>query len=245
MANLYNDLAAIYDKMYQTFIDYEEEYHFYSRLIQQYRKTNVLEIGSGTGHLANYFQAANFEYFGLDYSTEMISIAQNRVPNVIFLHGDMRNFSLQKNVESIIITARTISYLLTNNDVINTFSSVYNNLEANGILCFDFIDANEFLPIIAKGKQITHDAAFDGETYTRESFWELNLENGLNFKWDSVYYKKENKSQIRLGADNSIIRTFTIDEIKIFLTITNFEIKEIIKRPSYAFPTYVIVAEKK
>jgi ubiquinone/menaquinone biosynthesis C-methylase UbiE len=111
MSNLYNDLATIYDKMYQTFIDYEEEYHFYNHLIQQFQKTNVLEIGSGTGHLAKYFHAANFDYLGLDYSIEMIEIAKSRVPNIAFLQGDMRHFFLKKPIESVIITARTISYL--------------------------------------------------------------------------------------------------------------------------------------
>jgi SAM-dependent methyltransferase len=245
MSNLYNDLATVYDKMYQSFIDYEDEYHFYNNLIQQYQKTNVLEIGSGTGHLAEYFQAANFDYLGLDYSAEMIAIAQNRVPNIAFLQGDMRNFQLQKPVESILITARTLSYLLINKDVINTFSSIYNNLETNGILCFDFIDANEFIPFIAKGEEVTHEAAFDDEAYVRESFWQPNLENGMAFQWDSVYYKKEKNGRIKIGEDNSVIRTFTINEIEIFLTVCSFEIKEIIKRPSYAFPTYVVVAEKK
>ena len=244
MSNLYNDLATIYDKMYQTFIDYEEEYDFYNQIIKRYNKTNVLEIGSGTGHLAKYFQAANFDYLGLDYSAEMIAIAQNRVPNVAFLQGDMRDFQLPKSVESIIITARTLSYLLTNNDIINTFSSIYNNLKPNGILCFDFIDANEFIPFIAKGKEVTHEAAFDDEAYVRESFWQPNLENGMAFQWDSVYYKKEKNKKIKIGIDNSIIRTFTLNEIEIFLTVCGFEVKEIIKRPSYAFPTYVVVAER-
>lgn len=245
MSNLYNDLATIYDKMYQSFIDYEEEYHFYNQIIQTNGKANVLEIGSGTGHLAEYFQTVNFDYLGLDYSAEMIAIAQNRVPNVAFLQGDMRNFQLPKSVESIIITARTLSYLLTNNDVMNTFSSVYNNLDTNGILSFDFIDANEFIPFIAEGKTVTHEAAFDDEVYVRESFWQPNLENGMGFQWDSVYYKKEKSERVKIGEDNSVIRTFTIDEIKIFLAITHFEIKEIVKRPSYAFPTYVVIAEKK
>jgi SAM-dependent methyltransferase len=244
MSNLYNDLATIYDKMYQTFIDYEAEYHFYNQIIETNKKTTVLEIGSGTGHLAKYFQATNFDYLGLDYSVEMIEIAKNRVPNVAFLQGDMRHFFLKKPIESVIITARTISYLLTNKDVINAFSSIYNNLKPTGILCFDFIDANEFIPNIAKGEEVTHKASFDGEVYFRESFWQANLENGMDFKRDSVYYKKENERQIKIGEDNAIIRTFTLDEIKIFLTITNFKIKNIIKRPSYAFPTYVIMAEK-
>ena len=36
MATLYNEkMATIYDAMYQTFVDYDDEYQFYNTLIQE------------------------------------------------------------------------------------------------------------------------------------------------------------------------------------------------------------------
>jgi 16S rRNA A1518/A1519 N6-dimethyltransferase RsmA/KsgA/DIM1 with predicted DNA glycosylase/AP lyase activity len=56
MASLYQGkMAAIYDAMYQTFVDYDEEYAFYNAFIQNNCKT-ILEIGSGTGNLAKRFK---------------------------------------------------------------------------------------------------------------------------------------------------------------------------------------------
>ncbi|MEP6804068.1 MAG: class I SAM-dependent methyltransferase, partial [Flavobacterium sp.] len=69
MASLYDGkMAAIYDAMYQTFVDYDEEYVFYNNLIQENKASTILEIGSGTGNLAKRFQENNQNYQGLDYS---------------------------------------------------------------------------------------------------------------------------------------------------------------------------------
>ena len=245
MGNLYNDLAEVYEAMYHTFINYEEEYIFYSNLLKKYHKSEVLEIGSGTGNLAQRFLANQFRYTGLDYSKEMIAIAKKKVVNGLFLEGDMQNFQLPSPIASTIITGRTISYLLKNEAINATFSTIYHNLKSKGIVCFDFIDANRFIPTIANGSVLTHEASFKGVDYSRTSHWSLNLDGGMNLKWGATYYKKTKKELVKIGEDHSIIRTFTLNEMEIFLDINQFEVKEVIDKPAYAFPTYVIVAERK
>lgn len=49
MTNLYDGkMAAIFDAMYQTFIDYDEEYSFYTNLIQDNNYKTILEIDTLT-----------------------------------------------------------------------------------------------------------------------------------------------------------------------------------------------------
>jgi ubiquinone/menaquinone biosynthesis C-methylase UbiE len=77
MASLYEGkMAAIYDAMYQTFVDYDEEYAFYNAFIQENNCKTILEIGSGTGNLAKRFKKNQQDYTGLEYSQSMIAIAQ-------------------------------------------------------------------------------------------------------------------------------------------------------------------------
>lgn len=244
MTNLYADLAKVYEAMYQTFIDYPKEYDFYSQIIKKYSKINLLEIGSGTGRLAALFINNGFKYHGLDYSKEMIAIATANVPNGIFTEGDMRHFKLEKRVEGCIMTGRTISYLRTNQDINNMLSSVYHSLENKGIFCFDFIDANRFIPAIIPEKKVIHDAIFDGTHYLRKSLWTPHLVDGMDFQWASTYFKKKENGLEAIGEDHSIIRTFSVNELEVFLNINHFKVKEVIDKTSYAFPTYVIVAEK-
>lgn len=245
MSNLYTNLAPVYEAMYKTFIDYDEEFLFYSKLLKQYKCTNLLEIGSGTGHLSGKFTASGFKYTGLDCSREMVSIALEKYPYCLFAEGDMRDFSLPEKVQSAIITGRTVSYLITNQDVFDCFTSVASNLELDGYLCFDFIDANRFIPSVAPGLKVIHEAEDKGKLYHRESLWSLNPAQSWTFDWQAIYYEKVGSELNHIGSDDSTIRAFTVNEIELFLRITGFEIMEIIDRPSYAFDTFVVVAKYK
>ncbi len=245
MNQLYSQLSEVYAAMYQSFINYEEEFYFYHQLLVKHHCRSVLEIGCGTGNLAPQFLAAGFAYTGLDLSDDMLSIAKKNHPSAYFYKDDMRNFTLPKKVSSAIITGRTISYLLTNEDVLNTFKSINKNLEKNGMFCFDFINANSFIPRIKNGEEIIHKASHKNKVYQRKSLWTINLQDGFTFNWASTYYEVIDSGEMKeLGQDNSVIRSFTNDEFLIFLSLSGFEIKEVIARDSYAFDTLAIVAQK-
>ncbi len=242
--NLYKDLALIYEAMYQTFINYEGEYKFYKDILNKYDIDNVLEIGCGTGNLAARFVENNFQYMGFDLNEKMIEIAKTKTPEGRFILGDMRHFRLNDKFQSILITGRTISYLLSNKDVNACFACIHDNLEEKGVFCFDFIDANKFVPNIGKGKTVVHKATCNNVEYVRKSQWKLNLEFGMDFKWDALYFRKNKEALIKIGEDVSVVRTFSLNEIEIFLAINGFTMIDCIERETYAFPTYVIVAKK-
>jgi ubiquinone/menaquinone biosynthesis C-methylase UbiE len=244
MNNLYTQLSEVYEAMYLTFINYEEELNFYSSLLKKYHCGSVLEIGCGTGNLAPGFVRQGFEYCGMDISSEMLKIAKRNHPQSRFIEADMRNFELDEKLAASIITGRTISYLVTNKNVFDAFTSINKNLPAQGILCFDCIDANKFIPLIKNGERITHNAEFETRKFHRESYWQIDLAQSWTFTWSSVYYEEKENHLEKIGEDKSAIRAFCKDEIKLFLELTGFRLKEIVSRPSYAFDTFVVVAEK-
>ncbi|SNR55263.1 class I SAM-dependent methyltransferase [Flavobacterium sp. ov086] len=246
MANLYDGkMAAIYDAMYQTFVDYDEEYAFYNNLIQENKASGILEIGSGTGNLAQRFHQNNQNYQGLDYSDDMITIARQKNKDCSFTKGDMRDFKLNKLFDAILITGRSTSYLITNDDMNRTFSSVRKNLNDNGVIIFDFIDANRFIPFTKENPVIMHEAKYESINYIRESHWDTNnsLENFM-LEWTAKYYTFVNGKKEIIENDFSTVRVFTLNEIELFLYLNNFEILKIIDRKTYAYDTYVIVAKK-
>lgn len=244
MGNLYNSLAEVYEAMYKTFINYEEEFALYKNLLSKYNCRSVLEIGCGTGNLAGRFSKNGFDYTGMDISDEMLALAKNNNSGCKFLQGAMQQFILPQQVQSAIITGRTISYLLTNKDVSDSLGTINKNLEAPGILCFDCIDASKFIPQINK-EAVLHSAAAGNRKFHRESFWSVNLTHGWTFDWRSVFYEVlQDGSLVNIGEDNSTIRAFTKDEIILFLWLGGFTVKEIFPRATYAFDTFVVVAEK-
>ena len=98
---------------------------------------------------------------------------------------------------------------------------------------------------LQNGEHIIHHAKFKETTYQRNSFWSTNFNHGFTFNWTSTYYEVIANGQLKeLGQDNSVIRSFTKDEFFIFLSLAGFEVKEVIARDSYAFDTFVIVAQK-
>lgn len=246
MANLFSGkMAAIFDAMYQTFIDYDEEYAFFNGLIQEKKCKSVLEIGSGTGNLATRFCENNQNYIGLDSSLSMIEIAQEKNKDCTFIHGDMRRFELESPADAIIITGRSTSYLINNEDVSDTFESVYKNLTSNGVFIFDIIDANRYIPYIKENKNIIHKATYKGINYSRESQWETTPFENFILNWNAKYYQIENTEKKILSEDFSSVRVFTLNEIELFLYLNNFEILKVIDRKTYAYDTYVIMAQKK
>ncbi|CAM2891556.1 class I SAM-dependent DNA methyltransferase [Flavobacterium frigoris] len=246
MATLYDGkMATIYDAMYQTFVDYDEEYKFYNQLIHEYKCKTVLEIGSGTGNLAKRFQENHQDYIGLDYSTSMIAIAKERTKNCRFILGDMRDFNLEKKVDSIIITGRSTSYLTSNEDVNETFNSLHNNITDDGIIIFDFIDANRFIPYANENQLIIHKAEHEGTDYLRESTWETTLLENFMLDWTAKYYIIQNQEKELIATDFSTVRVFTLNEMQLFLYMNGFQIIKTIDRKTYAYDTYVIVAKKR
>ncbi len=246
MATLYDgQMAQIYDAMYQTFVNYDEEFFFYNEILKSQKVQTVLEIGSGTGNLAQRFLATITDYIGLDYSESMIAIAKERNPTASFIQGDMRDFNLEKKVDAILITGRTSSYFNTNLDILKAFQSITENLNENGLLVFDFIDANRFIPYTQTHQNVLHYANFQGLEYVRESNWHLQNTENFMIEWQADYYNIKEGNWELLAQDQSVLRVFTLNEIQLFLYRSGFEILETIDRKTYAYDTFVIVARKK
>jgi SAM-dependent methyltransferase len=246
MQSLYsNGFEHIYDMMYQTFIDYNDEYLFYSKILDTYNKSNVLEIGCGSGNLAKLFIESHINYSGLDLSSDMIKLSESKNPKGNFIQGDITNFKHSKKTDAIIITGRTSSYLTTNKDIFKALKAIYNNLSKGGILSFDFIDATRFFTEIKDGKNVKHSATINKVNYHRDSFMKPNKEqDNFMFDWEANYYKTENGVTKKITDDTSTVRAFMKNEWKLFLKLSNFRLLEIIDRKSYAFDTYVMVAQK-
>lgn len=244
MTKLYTEYADLYHKMYQSFIDYNEEYKFYKELLDRYDATNILEVGCGTGQLAKRFLAEGYAYNGIDISLAMLEYAKKELPPHLFHQMDMRDIILPANFDAVIITARSISYILTNKDVMATFKSIRKVLSDGGVLIFDFIDAKSFIPSINEGEIISHEVVIDNIRYKRESIFEKHIGTSWNWIWKSTFLQEEKNGYKEIGTDEAELRSFTSGELEIFLTLSGFKILRLLDRRVYAFDTKVIVAQK-
>jgi SAM-dependent methyltransferase len=243
MTKLYTEYADLYHKMYQSFIDYDEEYQFYKELLDKHATRNILEIGCGTGQLAKRFLKDGYSYTGIDVSLPMLEYARKEMPAHHFHQMDMRSIKLSGPFDGVIITARSISYILTNTDVTATLLSIKKVLQNGGVLIFDFIDAKSFIPSIDEREIISHQVVIDNVTYKRDSIFEKNIDSNWNWIWRSTFFKEEENGYKEIGSDEAELRTFTADELEIFLTLSGFKILQVLDRRVYAFDTKVIIAQ--
>lgn len=243
--NIYDNYADIYEAMYRSFMDYPAEYAFYQKILKRYKSRSILEIGCGTGNLAALLLKHPYKYIGLDSSDGMLQRAKERLPEQLFIKGKMQKFLIPHKVDACIFTGRTSSYLKTNIDVKKTFDAIYENLEPGGIVVFDIINANHFIKAISEKKMFIHEAGFEGRAFYRESVWTSNPKQLWAFDWASTYYEKlPGGKKKKLFEENSCVRSFTRDDMQLFLELSGFTVLSVISKASYAFDTVVFVAQK-
>ncbi|HJT58538.1 MAG TPA: class I SAM-dependent methyltransferase [Ktedonobacteraceae bacterium] len=112
---MFTKSEALYDAIYSTMKDYANEAEQIHALIQQYKQSSgnrLLDVACGTGgHLPFLQQYYSVE--GLDLDAQMLEIARQRNPGVIFHHADMVDFSLNQQFDVILCLFSSIGYVKT------------------------------------------------------------------------------------------------------------------------------------
>ena len=245
MSKLYTNLANVYHEIYQTLFDYDEEFKFYDKHLTENEIKSVVEIGCGTGNLAKRLHEAGYEYLGIDLFDEMLKIAKTTAPLANFCQADARNFKLEEKQDCVIITGRSISYLTSNNDLLNAFRCIADSLKQGGLLMFDAIDASKLFVGFTDEKLDTLLATHGSNEYKRMSKSRKNLQTGWTWDWESEYFLKSQVGEYeKIGEDFSTLRAFLKDELSLFLKITGFELVNLLPKKSYAWEDNFFIAKK-
>jgi len=236
MTQLYSVLAEIYHQMYQHVFDYEKEFNFYDSVLKKNNCHKILEVGCGSGMLARRFIANGYDYLGLDLNNEMLDIARREVQSDRFVQCDMRNLSYNSRFDAILITGRSLAYVIENKGIVDTFEGIHKSLNDKGLLVFGVFDANQIFDNFDDFEQvITH----QNKTIRRKSHLEKNLATGWTYDWFAKYtIEQDNKTTSY--DDISTLRAFTRDEVLLFMKITGFDIEQMIEEGK----AFTIVAKK-
>ena len=236
MTQLYSTLSNVYHEMYQHIFDYDKEFDFYDAILDRNNCHKILEVGCGSGMLARRFIKNGYDYLGLDLSDEMLDIARSEVKSNRFIQCDMRDISFNNQFDAVLITGRSIAYVIENQGILDTLKGIHKSLKPGGIFIFDVFEANG---IFDNFNDFEQNFEFNGKKIKRISKLKMNLSTGWTYDWSAKYIIEQN-GEITEYDDITTLRAFTKDEISIFLKMTGFKTKDIIESPK----TFTIIAEK-
>jgi SAM-dependent methyltransferase len=223
--------------MYQHVFDYDVEFQFYDTILKNNNCLRILEIGCGSGMLARRFLKNGYDYLGLDLYNEMLDIARREVKSGRFVQGDMRNLTLDAQFDAVLITGRSLAYVIENKGILDTLKGIYNSLIDNGLLVFGVFDAKQIFDNFGDFEQnIEH----VNKKIRRISHLEKNLATGWTWDW-TARYSIEQDGKASEYDDLTTLRAFTRDEIELFLKLAGFEIEEVIDEGK----AFTIIARKK
>ena len=165
---------------------------------------NVLELGSGTGRIAQSFGLMNINYIGLDISLEYINYSKKKFlefENLNFIHADMIDFSLNKKFDVIFIAFNSFLHLLNEQDASQCLSSIKKHMHKNSKLIIDiFVPHPQFL--FRNKDSMLHILDFYNNSLKEEQFineiLEYNSDNEIaNVHWLYGNNKKKKISEFK------------------------------------------------
>jgi len=176
MSENFKQYSLCYDLLYSE-KNYKGEVDYVIKKRHSFKNEikTILNLGSGTGKHDEYFLKSGYETFGIELSREMVDIAQAK--GLFCQVGDMSNFNLNRKFDCAVSLFHVVSYLNTNEQIINMFKCVYDHLEDNGIFLFDvwFTPAVYSQKPEKRVKQIENDSLRINRIATPEIDYENNI----------------------------------------------------------------------
>ncbi|OHD20695.1 MAG: hypothetical protein A2086_03180 [Spirochaetes bacterium GWD1_27_9] len=161
--------------------------NFITSFISKSQSKALLNIGCGTGILDIELAKKGFVVKAIDYDTDMIKIANDKIKDIIlqnkpkFIQLDMKTIKNEFTNQSFdIITCfgNTLVHLLDKNDIKEFLASVKSLLKQGGIFLLQIINYNYIL-----NNNIKNLPLIDNDIITFERFYDYQKEKHLiNFK---------------------------------------------------------------
>ncbi|MFC1851695.1 methyltransferase domain-containing protein [candidate division CSSED10-310 bacterium] len=135
---MFSETARYYDKLYAA-KDYQAEVEKLTAIICRFlgpEKNRLLDIGCGTGQHIRYLRQ-HFQVEGLDVSADMVRIARQGQPDILFHQADMIDFKLGKKYDIITSLFSSIGYVKTLPRLYQALACMEHHLAPGGVLIIE------------------------------------------------------------------------------------------------------------
>lgn len=118
--------SETYNKMYSESITYKKHYRdmvyfdVWKHIADKLKRTDrILDLGCGPGQLAQLLYDSGIRnYTGIDFSNVAIMMAKERVPEFIFIDGDLRDIDYTGYMDHVLISTETFEHIENDIDLI-------------------------------------------------------------------------------------------------------------------------------
>lgn len=208
----YTGFAEVYD-IFMDNVPYKEWSEYLIGLLREYgvEEGLVCELGCGTGKMTELLSQAGYDMIGIDSSSEMLNIAQNNRESendILYLCQDMRQMELYGTVRAVVSVCDSMNYLLSEEDLLETFRLVNNYLDPGGVFVFDMNTEYKYRELLADRTicENRESCSFIWENYYDET-------ERMN-EYDLTLFVKEQEDLFRRFEEIHYQRSYRIESIK-------------------------------
>lgn len=219
---LYRELAEYYYDIEKVGRSFDDEIDFLFRIFQQHSIKSIVDLGCGTGEHVSALQKRGFQIRGVDISETMIGVAKKRYPDCEFVLADLQSFKVEPTVDAVICIFGTFNYIIKDEDISKSLSSIYDLLPSKGILILEIWNSYPVQKI--KKKPISPVSLSKvGNTMIKRNrgFRVANSPDGLPNLVEVNFIFNLNQEIIK---DRHIMRVYSYEEITEILQCSGFEL---------------------
>lgn len=196
----YERFADVYDEL-MTDIPYSAYVEWVHCHAPVHHFPHVLDIGCGTGVLAQLFVEAGYQVSGLDLSEDMLAIASARLGQDVPLYCmSMHELDGFHALDVVTIAIDSLNYVIEEVQVVETLKRVYDALRDGGQLFFDVHSLYKMNDIFLDGPFTYDDGALCYIWHTEQGDFEhsvvhqmtffVETEQGLYERFDEEHFQR-------------------------------------------------------
>ena len=146
-----NFYVNIYDELFFKEVANQYEVGAIQNITKPTTASNILVIGSGTGHISNEFAKSGIKTIGLDESISMVNYAKSEYPAVKFMRGTPMKSNTFNNDQFTHILCLNMNFYYYK-DKVRFLQNVYDWLMPGGFFVVQVVDKNKFDPVVPAAK---------------------------------------------------------------------------------------------
>ena len=219
--------APAYDMLYRD-KDYDGEIDLLSRVFRQYRTQpvkTILDLGCGTGNHTLRLAARGYEVVGIDRSPEMLAEADRKAHEqgvtAHFQQADIRNVSLRKTFDAVLMMFAVLGYQTDEADVRRVMRSARQHMHPDGLLLFDVWHGPAVLA--QRPEERVRTIEQDGSTWVRRSSGRLDEQQHCCRVEFHLRHMQDGKT-LEETEECHTMRYFFREEIVLFLKDSGFQL---------------------